>query len=810
VWELLQIVDRDPELITWRQGRSLPYGDGVTFWAIGEMVKAQAGILESDSEAEAEEKLATAAAGLVPDRDMSWLLRHLRPLVGLGGDSGGTVTESFAAWRRFFEAIADRGPAVLVFEDLHWADDVLLDFVDHLVEWSGDVPLLVLGTARPELLDRRSDWGGGKPNSLLVSLAPLSDADTARVIAGVLEQAVLPAETQASLLRLAEGNPLYAEEYVRMLVDRGLLVQGRGGWSLASDAPLPLPDSVGGIIAARLDMLPADEKALLQDASVLGKVFWPGALGDVSPQLLHALELKQFIRRERHSSVAGETEYAFRHALMRDVAYGQIPRAGRARRHERAAAWIQALAAERPDDHVEMLVHHYTNALDYARAAGLETGELERLARTALRAAGDRAHSLNALGAAWRYYEAAADMWPRDDPEFGAVLLLAGEVSVGPRLTLAQGRLLEALPILREQGDDESVAKALRGLAWVAWNRGNGEEAERLFAEALAAIQDRAPSATRSQLLEEQARRRMLADRTEEGLALAEEALAIAVTLGLERSRIDCLTTIGTLRASIGDADALAELEQAMELARDAAYAAGIMRAYKNLASNVFELGDLDRALGLFNDAAAEAERYGDEFEIGWFAVERATAHWARGQDDEAVDLLTPFLAKVEAGGTHYMECAARETLAAIALHRGEVERAVSLAAKAAAIARPSGEAQVIMPSLSAQAAALLAAGNAAEASAVATEVLGHLPSNVHGPWMLQLVATLRALGRADEYVSVGHAVVKDSVWSTAAMQLARGETSAARDTLAAVGAFGLAELCRDDPGPALEQTGAG
>jgi predicted ATPase len=167
---------------------------------------------------------------------------------------------------------------VLVFEDLHWADDTLLDFLDHLVDWAAEVPLLVVATARPELLARRPGWGGGKPNTTIVSLVPLSEQDTARLVAALLDQAVLPVELQAALLAQAGGNPLYAEEYVRMLADRGFLRRAGGTWRLERAEELPLPETVQGIIAARLDVLSPEEKALLQDAAVLGKVGWLGAL----------------------------------------------------------------------------------------------------------------------------------------------------------------------------------------------------------------------------------------------------------------------------------------------------------------------------------------------------------------------------------------------------------------------------------------------------------------------------------------------------------------------------------------------------
>ena len=260
-----------PEIMFWRHGPSRPYGDGVTFWAVAEMVKAQAGILDTDPADAASEKLRSMIVELVDESERESLETNLRPLVGLerDGDVGGDrLAESFAAWRRFFEALAESRPLVLAVEDLHWADDDLLDFVDELVDWVDGVPLLVLCTARPELLDRRSGWGGGKRNALTISLRPLDADDTARLIGGLLERSVLPAEVQAGLLARAEGNPLYAEQFVRMFVERG------GGTEV--------PVTVHGIIAARLDSLDPEEKALLQDAAVFGKAFWSGALASVA------------------------------------------------------------------------------------------------------------------------------------------------------------------------------------------------------------------------------------------------------------------------------------------------------------------------------------------------------------------------------------------------------------------------------------------------------------------------------------------------------------------------------------------------
>ncbi|MEX1358077.1 MAG: adenylate/guanylate cyclase domain-containing protein, partial [Gaiellaceae bacterium] len=220
VAELYGEIEHAPELTHWRQGRSLPYGEGGAFWAFAAMVKAEAGILDGDGSADAERKLHETLAALVPPEDAGWLESRLRALVGLEALPG-TRDESFAAWRHFAEALAERHPTVLVFEDLHWADDDLLDFVDELVDWVEDVPMLVLGTARPELLDRRPNWGGGKRNALTLSLPPLGDDDTARLLGSLLDRSVLPAETQQALLARAGGNPLYAEQFARMYDERG-------------------------------------------------------------------------------------------------------------------------------------------------------------------------------------------------------------------------------------------------------------------------------------------------------------------------------------------------------------------------------------------------------------------------------------------------------------------------------------------------------------------------------------------------------------------------------------------------------------
>ena len=406
VWETLQTIEAEPELTFWRQGRCLPYGDGVTFWAVGEMVKAHAGILDSDSSVDAEHKLRQVVDELL-GAEAPLLMPHLGPLVGLAGDreaSRQQAAEAFAAWRRFFEAVAERRPLVLVFEDLHWADDGLLDFVDHLAEWTRGVSLLLICTARPELLERRPHWGGGKLNAATVALAPLSEDETGELVAA-LASGLIDTEARAAVLARAAGNPLYAEQFVRMVADRG-------------DDAASLPETVQGIIAARLDVLPPEEKDLVQRAAVVGKVFWSGAiavLGEASPAGRRAHPPRPRAERARAPRAAllrGRRERVRLRARAPARRRVRPDPAGAAGGAPPARGALDRGASAAVEDLAELRAYHWLNAVDYARQASLEASELERRAREALIEAADRARALNAIAAACRFYEQALELWP--------------------------------------------------------------------------------------------------------------------------------------------------------------------------------------------------------------------------------------------------------------------------------------------------------------------------------------------------------------------------------------------------------------
>ncbi len=675
VFELSRAVEEAPELISWRQGRSLPYGDGVTFWALTEIVKAQAGILESDPPDLTEEKLRHAVRQVAVDAaEAQWLERHLRPLAGLADESSAAAGEVFAAWRRFLEALAVERPIVLVFEDLHWADEAMLEFVDELVERVEDVPLLVLGTARPELLQRRPGWGGGKPNALTISLSPLSEEETARMLQGLLERPLLDARQQEALLARAGGNPLYAEQYARVLAERGEVAE--------------LPETLQGIVAARLDALPEPEKLLLQDAAVVGKVFWLGAVEAVggvarleAEELLHALSRKEFVQRSRTSSVAGESEYAFRHLLIRDVAYSQIPRAGRSAKHAAAAAWIESLG--RPEEQAELLAHHYLQALELAEAAGLDTAALAGRAREALRDAGERAAALYALEAAERFFDAALRLWPSNDPERAHVLLRRA----APVHDLGGSKpeqLVEARDALLATGNLAEAAEAEMLLSQAYWIRGDPDRATEHADRASALIADAPPSPSTAWVTLRLASRAAIGHGAHAAsLELATRALAICTELDWPEGVSEALSLVASNRIELGDRGGLEDFERSIEIAETAGALSELSRIYNNFSTMCGILGNLDRGYELRTEGARLAERIGSARQTRWFLGVLSEYPYRRGDWDEALRLTDEFLAPVEAGDPHYISWQVLARRAEIRLARGQIEAACSDAERA-------------------------------------------------------------------------------------------------------------------------------
>jgi class 3 adenylate cyclase/tetratricopeptide (TPR) repeat protein len=787
VYELSEVIENEAELTSWRQGRSLPYGEGVSFWALGEMVKAQVGILETDSVEEAAAKLSQSVSQLVEESEADWVERHLGTLLGLEGEElrGDHRAEAFAAWRRFFESMAEERPLVLVFDDLHWADDGLLDFVDHLVDWAGGVPILVVGTARPELLSRRSGWGGGKPNALTLSLSPLDNDQTARLVSALLDRSVLPVETQTALLQRAGGNPLYAEEFVRMVTDREL-VTGKD--------ELPLPESVQGIVAARLDALPDDEKTLLQDASVFGKVFWLGAAAEIggveryaAEEALHRLERKEFVRRERRPSVAGESEYAFGHLLVRDVAYSQVPRARRAEKHRLAGEWIERLG--RPEDHAEMLAHHYSSALELARAAGIDTTDLEEPARRALHEAGDRAYALSAYQTARGFYAAALEVWPEDEPPSPELLIRYGRILNSVDLGGQPEILTGAVEAARATGNSGLAAEAETLMCEMYWLQGLRDEGFAHLRAAEALVEDEPSSYGKAYVMTNSSRFWMLAGESEHAIRVGREALAMAEELGFEELQAHALDNLGVARIGLGDNGGIADLERSIEIA-DRINSIESARAYGNLASSLDDLGQLERSGELLREGRLRAERFGLDDWLLWLRGESAWPPYYSGRWDEALrvvdDLIEDFM-------THrfWMESPCRVLRSRMRLATGDEQGAREDAGRALELARDAKDPQVLWPALASSARGLLLV-DLQRAEQLVDELLTEWEGSglsiwSQSDWVPDGIVAIVATGRANTFLGLDPK--QQTPWHRAAFAYASDDPLAAAEIYGKVGA---------------------
>jgi class 3 adenylate cyclase/tetratricopeptide (TPR) repeat protein len=584
----------------WRQGRCLPYGEGITFWALAEIVKAVAGVLEGETPTEAEAKLTQVVERLIDEGpEQEWIRARLAPLAGIGDIASTTDrVELFTAWRRFLEAVGTPYPLVLVFEDLHWADAPMLEFIDHLVEWSTGVSLFVLCAARPELYDRRPEWGGGRRNSTTTALYPLSEREMGMLVAALLDRALLPAETQAALLERSTGNPLYAEEFVRMLTDQGILQREGPAVGLLPGVDILVPDTVQGLVAARLDAVSPSQKGLLHDAAVMGKVFWADALASMGgldeesvARELHDLAKKELVRPSRTSSVSGQREYSFWHVLIRDVAYGQIPRAKRGAKHRAAAEWIEHVTGDRVADVAEVLAHHYVEALDLSHTTDQseeEHRELEAASARYLAMAGDRAVRLD-LAKAEVYYRRALEHLSADDPERPNLLTSAARAAMmAGRFPDAEALCTEALEGYRSLGDAVGEGTAMAQLGTIVNKMGDASRSISVLDEALAILEKQAPGRGLAGAYARAAGVHLLTGDFPGCLSWAGKGLALAEKLGLDDEAVRARQSRGAARCELGDPGGLEDLREALRQGLDLGLGEETALCYGNLANQLW------------------------------------------------------------------------------------------------------------------------------------------------------------------------------------------------------------------------------
>jgi DNA-binding SARP family transcriptional activator/tetratricopeptide (TPR) repeat protein len=448
------------------RGRCLPYGEGITFWPVLEAVKDVAGVGETES---VDDTVARVAALVEDESDVA--LRVME-LIGLR-EGGAGLDEGFAAVRIFFDVLAADGPLVVVFDDVHWGEETFLDLVEHLADWSRGAALLLVCVARPELLEARPSWGGGKLNATSALLEPLSQDESAKLLANLVGEATLAEEVQQRIADAAEGNPLFVEEMLSMLIDEGVLVREDGRWSAVRDlATFPVPPTIQALLAARLDQLSSDERTALEAAAVEGKVFHASSVTELSGRHDHAAALaslvrKELVRPERRPVFAGERSYRFRHLMIRDAAYEAIPKETRARLHERHVAWLEERTGERSVEFDEIVGYHLEQAVRYrTELGGVADAELGRRAAEKLGAAGRRAFARSDAPAALNLVSRAVALLAPDDPL---------RVDLVPNVRVVQGMddlgwadkvLTDAVEAAATSGDRRLAAHALvqRGL----------------------------------------------------------------------------------------------------------------------------------------------------------------------------------------------------------------------------------------------------------------------------------------------------------------------------------------------------------
>jgi class 3 adenylate cyclase/predicted ATPase len=576
--ELERRLTHRPDPPTVHTGRCLPYGAGIVFWALGEVIRAECGIVDSDSADEAWGKLLRHASTLFEDESKGDMTERTTALIGrlIGlevppelvpdGDDPERLRESFfAALRAGFEAMARRRPLVVAFEDIHWADDGMLDAIDHLAQWVR-APLLVVCLARDELFERRPGWGGGRRSATQLQLEPLSADETQVLVAALIPdgEEVLPAVVERS-----GGNPFFAEEMARRIAEEG------------SVQAAELPDTVQGLLAARLDALDPFERRLVQQAAVAGRTFWESSLTTLAGGAGRDLERALLSLQEKEILVAGaegplpnERELSFKHVLIRDVAYGMLPKAVRARKHFEVGSFIEDRAGDRTDEVVQLLAEHYGRAAALGRDSDVPPHELDPMQRRAmvfLEQAGDAAGLLYANREAAAHYRHARAVCPLDGREHG--------VRIGEKLgdvSLRLGRVDEAIAVWldclewhRGQEQLERVADLHRKIGAALSHKGERKPAIEHYQKGINLLKDGPPRLELVRLYEEAAWLYLHTGDNMLAIYASEKALRLAERLGETRAASRAHGIFGRVFGRIGDTEkARQNLERAVELAR--------------------------------------------------------------------------------------------------------------------------------------------------------------------------------------------------------------------------------------------------
>lgn len=580
---LAEVVLRLPDSLLLR-GRCLPYGEEIAYWPLAEAAKLRAGILETDSAETALAKLRNEVEAIVPER-AEQVLEALAWTIGLALPDTGAVGEEVTqrlrdSWQRYVAALGRNRLTILAVEDIHWASAALLDLVEHLADSLSGTAALIMCTARPELLEGRPSWGAGKANATSLTLSPLDGDEAAELISSLLGQEETPEFVRERVLASAEGNPFFVEEMLHMLIERGALAPHGNGWQATQAlADTALPDSVHGVIAARIDLLDSSARDALRRCSVVGRVFWPAAAG-VGDDAVVALGSRGLVSEQPSSTMAGMREFAFKHSLTREVAYASLPRPERRELHRRVAEWIQDVAPDRGVEAAELAAYHYGEALTY----GEDDPAVSRRACELLLKAGEAALQRGAMPVAEAQLERALELARDNSTRAAALLALARlEVTIGRiqlDLSSALDRIDEVLALAHP--DDASLRGDALGLrSRVCWLLGRWDEAMAAADEAVAVLRGLPESPQLARVLARRSQLAMLrSDEDARGLGL--DALAVADRVGDRFARVNARINLVTVGAMHGVAPEPRTMLEIIDEAREIGAAEEAYRALVN------------------------------------------------------------------------------------------------------------------------------------------------------------------------------------------------------------------------------------
>jgi class 3 adenylate cyclase/tetratricopeptide (TPR) repeat protein len=619
------------------RGRCLPYGDGLTYWPLAEILKSDAGILDSDAP---DAILWKARASLNPrfsgDEGMglvSVLLSSIGvdvpsdPLAGTDPDAARRVI--VRAWQRYLESMTAEGPVLALVEDLHWADPSLLELLEAVVARASG-PALVLCMARPDLFERRPDWGGGLSNATTLSLSPLSAGEGAALIENLLDGEA-PTEVVGAILHRSEGNPFFAGELLRMMLEDGTLARRDDRWRLVRELPSTLPDTVQGVIASRIDLLPPAEKRAIQDASVVGRIFWQGALERLgsagAESAIDALIAKGLVWERESSAIAGERELIFNHILTRDVAYGSIPRARRLDAHTVVGTWVEEVTHGRAEEFSEILAYHFERA-----------GDAERTARFAM-LAGNRHLRVFAAEQAIEWFDRAMEAGSAVGPAIRGEIAFARATASEQlgRFEQARADYERARSEAEDAGDAEQQARAIAAIAHVLWLLDRYDQGQELLPVALERANAVGLPDVEARLLYTAGTMHFGRGEYAESLRLHRQALAVAEASGDLEGQSLAHHGLAESHSFHGPfRDGLAHGERADELLRELGQRSMVAHNGYMVGWTLWFLGRTDEALSTVETSVQTAHEIGNRRDEGFALYCRSQMHLSAGRLDVA------------------------------------------------------------------------------------------------------------------------------------------------------------------------------